>query len=72
MGETTWSFLHRVAAAYVLETGDLAGSWLWSGPVQRKDSWRPDGEVLLDEAAQEQLAGWCGVPAGYLAQALPS
>ncbi|WP_143674577.1 MULTISPECIES: Helicase associated domain protein [Streptomyces] len=72
MGETTWSFLHRVAAAYGLEAGALAGSWRWSNPVQRKDSWRPDGEVLLDEAAQEQLAGWCGVPAEYLAQALPS
>ncbi|MFB6784931.1 hypothetical protein ACFCX0_48900 [Streptomyces sp. NPDC056352] len=33
---------------------------------------RPDGEVILDEVAQGQLASWCRVPTGHLAQALPS
>lgn len=48
VGETTWSFLNRAAAAYGMEA---AGA-----------------EVLLDAVAQEQLAGWCGVPAGHLAR----
>lgn len=40
--------------------------------VQRKDHGRADVEVFLDGMAQEQLAGWCRVPARHLAQALPS
>ena len=61
-GETTWSFLHRVAAAYGLQVTDLTAWWRWANPVQRRNGGRPDGEVLLDGVAQEQLAGWCGVP----------
>ncbi|MBA6439942.1 transposase [Streptomyces sp. GMR22] len=71
-GETTWSFLHRVAAAYRLEVSDLAEWWRWPSPVQRKSRERPDGEVLLDTVAQGQLAGWCRVPTAHLARALPS
>lgn len=71
-GETTWSFLHRVSAAYGLEVGDLAERWRWVNPLQHRHRRRLDGEVLLGEAAQEQLAEWCGVPAGHLARALPS
>lgn len=56
-GETTWSFLHRDAAAYRLEATDLASWWRWVSPV-RRNSWRPDGEVLLDGVAQEQLVRW--------------
>ncbi len=71
-GETTWSFLHRVAAAYGLQASDLTAWWRWLNPVHRGRGVRPDGEVLLDEVAQEQLAGWCRVPGGHLAWALPS
>lgn len=71
-GETTWSFLHRVAAAYGLQAGDLTAWWRWANPMHPGRGVRPDGEVLLDEAAQEQLAGWCRVPGGHLAWALPS
>ncbi|MFI9771669.1 DNA-binding protein [Streptomyces sp. NPDC052415] len=71
-GETTWSFLRRVAAAYGLQAGDLTAWWRWATPVHPGRGVRPDGEVLLDEVAQEQLAGWCGVPGGHLAWALPS
>ncbi|MET7695120.1 Helicase associated domain protein [Streptomyces sp. NPDC005483] len=72
VGETTWSFLHRVAAAYGLEAADLAGGWRSASQIHRKDRGRADGEVLLDTVAQEQLAHWCRVPAGHLARALPS
>ncbi|WP_316745460.1 helicase associated domain-containing protein [Streptomyces sp. MK7] len=69
-GETTWSFLHRVAAAYRLQTTDLMAWWRWVTPARY--SGRADGEVLLDAVAQAQLAGWCRVPAAHLARALPS
>ncbi|MER5295567.1 hypothetical protein ABT382_26360 [Streptomyces pharetrae] len=71
-GETTWSFLHRVAAAYRLQVSDLAAWWRWVSPVRHRYSGRPDGEVLLDAVAQGQLADWCRVPAVHLARALPS
>ncbi|MGW1563379.1 transposase [Streptomyces sp. NPDC002144] len=71
-GETTWSFVHRVAAAYRLQVTDLAEWWRWPSPLPRKDRGRPDGEVLLDSVAQSQLAGWCRVPSAHLARALPS
>ncbi|WP_329374421.1 transposase [Streptomyces sp. NBC_01483] len=69
-GETTWSFLHRVAAAYGLQAAGLTAWWRWVNPARH--SGRADGEVLLDAVAQAQLAGWCRVPAGHLARALPS
>ncbi|MEU9222464.1 hypothetical protein AB0D47_38850 [Streptomyces sp. NPDC048376] len=71
-GGTTWSFLHRVAAAYRLQAGDLTGWWRWVNPAHQARGVRPDGEVFLDAVAQVQLAGWCRVPAGHLARALPS
>ncbi|MDT0485333.1 hypothetical protein [Streptomyces doebereineriae] len=72
VGETTWSFVHRVAAAYGLDAADLTGEWQSANWTQHKDRGCAGGEVLLDEVAQEQLARWCRVPAGYLARALPS
>ncbi|MFD7283805.1 transposase [Streptomyces sp. NPDC059862] len=71
-GETTWSFLHRVAAAYGLQAHDLTGWWRWVTPVFLRRGLRPDGEVLLNAVAQEQLASWCRVPGGRLARALPT
>ncbi|MER8062761.1 MULTISPECIES: helicase associated domain-containing protein [unclassified Streptomyces] len=71
-GETTWSFVHRVAAAYRLRAGDLLAVWQWGNRGHRARGSRPDGEVLLDETAREQLAGWCRVPVEHLAWALPS
>lgn len=71
-GETTWSFLHRVASAYRLQVTDLTAWWQWANPVHQRHGVRPDGEVLLNVVAQGQLAGWCRVPAGHLARALPS
>ncbi|MFF4316885.1 hypothetical protein [Streptomyces sp. NPDC001507] len=59
-GETTWSFVHRVAAAYRLQVTDLAEWWRWPIPVRRENRERPDGEVLLDTTAQQQLAGGAG------------
>lgn len=73
-GETTWSFLLRVAVCYGLEVGELLawGSWLWVNPVTQSRGHRPDGEVLLNVTAQAQVAAWAGVPAMHLARALPS
>lgn len=72
-GKTTWSFQHRVATCYGLEVGELLawGWWQWVNPVTQKRH-RPDGDVLLNVAAQAQVAAWAGVPAAYLARALPS
>ncbi|WP_424886382.1 TniQ family protein [Streptomyces sp. SAI-126] len=72
VGETTWSFLNRVAAAYGMQAADLAAQWRSANRVPRKVPNHGSAEVLLDVVAQEQLAGWCGVPAGHLARALPS
>ncbi|WP_328687999.1 helicase associated domain-containing protein [Streptomyces phaeochromogenes] len=73
-GETTWSFLHRVAACYGVEVSGLQawGWWQWVNPIARSSSRRPDGEVLLNAVAQAQVAAWCGTPAIHLAWALPS
>ncbi|MER6385475.1 Helicase associated domain protein [Streptomyces sp. NPDC001250] len=73
-GETTWSFLHRVAACYGLEVGELLawGWWQWVNPVIQSRCRRPDGDVLLNVTAQAQVAAWAGVPVTHLARALPS
>ncbi len=73
-GETTWSFLHRVAVCYGLGVGELLawGWWQWVNPVTRSRGRRPDGDVLLNATAQAQVAAWAGVPAAHLARALPS
>ncbi|MFF7763970.1 transposase [Streptomyces griseorubiginosus] len=72
MGETTWSFLKRVAAAYGLEAAELTGGWRSANRLRREEGERAGDEVLLDSVAQEEVAGWCRVPVGHLARALPS
>jgi hypothetical protein len=72
VSETTWSFVYRVAAAYGLEAADLTGGWRSANRMECEDRGRASAEMLLDAVAQEQLARWCRVPAGHLAQALPS
>ncbi|MFH8349669.1 helicase associated domain-containing protein [Streptomyces sp. NPDC018045] len=73
-GETTWSFLHRVAVCYGLEAGELLawGWWQWVNPVTQSRGRRPDGDVLLNVMAQAQVAAWAAVPVAHLARALPS
>ncbi|MFJ2607944.1 helicase associated domain-containing protein [Streptomyces sp. NPDC087425] len=61
-----------MASAYGLQATDLAAWWQWTSPVHQGRGARPDGEVFLDAVAQGQLAGWCRVPTGHLARALPS
>ncbi|MEU3855292.1 transposase [Streptomyces sp. NPDC029554] len=41
-------------------------------PARQRGGPRPDSEVFLDVVAQARLAGWCRVPVGHLAWALPS
>lgn len=73
-GETTWSFLHRVAVSYGLEVSELLawGWWQWVNPVIRSRGCRPDGDVLLNVTAQARVAAWSGVPVTHLARAFPS
>ncbi|MFE4054213.1 hypothetical protein [Streptomyces sp. YIM B13518] len=71
-GETPWSFLRRVAAAYRLQAGDLTGWWQWVHLAHQRRGPRPNGKVFLDSVAQAQLAGGGRVPAGHLARVLPS
>ncbi|WP_328508385.1 hypothetical protein OG981_53095 [Streptomyces mirabilis] len=72
IGETTWSFFNWVAAAYRLEAGDPIPWWRSANLVPRRHGEQVDGDVLLDPVARAQLAGWCRIPVGHLAQALPS
>ncbi|MEU6366473.1 hypothetical protein ABZ876_12175 [Streptomyces sp. NPDC046931] len=39
--ETTWSFLHRVGAAYRLGIEELLAGWRWVNPVTARAASRP-------------------------------
>ncbi|MFE5869546.1 DNA-binding protein [Streptomyces roseifaciens] len=73
-GETTLSFLCRIAACYGLEEKALLSCWQWHGHRPRHEGGGPraDAEVLLNAAGQHALARLCGVGEGTLARALPS
>ncbi|WP_406277240.1 hypothetical protein [Embleya sp. NBC_00896] len=73
-GETTWSFVGRVAGCYGLDVDALAGRWQWVTyrPRHGSGARRADAEVILDTARQRTLARLCRVEEGVLARALPS
>ncbi|MGW1077282.1 hypothetical protein [Streptomyces sp. NPDC002537] len=73
-GETTLSFLCRIAARYGLEEQALLSCWQWRGHRPRHDGGGPraDAEVLLDAAGRRALTGLSGVRDETLARALPS
>ncbi|WP_345945383.1 DNA-binding protein [Streptomyces albus subsp. chlorinus] len=73
-GETTLSFLCRIAERYGLEEKALLSCWQWRGHRPRHDGGglRADAEVLLDSAGRRALAGLSGVGEEALAWALPS
>ncbi len=56
-GETTLSFLCRIAACYGLEEQALLSCWRWHGHRPRHDGGglRADAEVLLDAAGRRAL-----------------
>ncbi|MGW1997455.1 DNA-binding protein [Embleya sp. NPDC001921] len=73
-GETTWSFMGRVAGCYGLEADALAGHWRWLNhrPRHRGGGLRADAEVVLDAAGRLALMELCGVGEEVLGRALPS
>ncbi|MFD9904026.1 DNA-binding protein [Streptomyces sp. NPDC059063] len=73
-GETTLSFLCRIAGRYGLEEKALLSGWRWRGhrPRHEGGGLRADAEVLLDAAGRRALSGLCGVGEETLARALPS
>ncbi|MGW1563380.1 hypothetical protein ACWCQ1_43885 [Streptomyces sp. NPDC002144] len=74
-GETTWSYLRRLAAAYAMDSAVLLGWWRPANHHPRRRTGSPGAaawEVLFDPAGQEMLARLSGLPHGTLARALPS
>ncbi|WP_329331169.1 hypothetical protein OG866_44555 [Streptomyces sp. NBC_00663] len=73
-GETTWSYLCRLAAGYWMGSGSLLGWWQQTNPRPRLCKGSPGTvlEVLFDPAGQELLARLSGIPQSVLARSLPS
>ncbi|RCH59724.1 DNA-binding protein [Streptomyces sp. SDr-06] len=73
-GETTWSFLCRVAASYGMAPGALLPWWEQTNGCPRHAGGEPraDAEVLLNRAGQQMLARLSGADGGSLARALPT
>ncbi|MBM9506789.1 TniQ family protein [Streptomyces sp. KK5PA1] len=72
-GETTWSYLSRLACRYGMEPAALLPWWTWSGSRPRDDLGpRDDAEVLLNPAGWQLLAQLGGVSERDLARALPA
>ncbi|MFE9839078.1 TniQ family protein [Streptomyces sp. NPDC005551] len=74
-GETTWSYLCRLAARYGMDSGMLLDGWRQANRHPRPRRGRPLSavvEALFDEAGQEQLEELSGIPQTRLARALPT
>jgi hypothetical protein len=72
-GETTWSYLSRLAGRYGMEPGALLPWWTWAGSRPRDEAGpRDDAEVLLNPAGRQLLARLGGVGEQDLARALPA
>ena len=73
-GETTWSFMGRVAGGYGLDADAVAGHWRWLNhrPRHRGGGLRVDAEVVLDAAGRRVLTELCRAGEEALARALPS
>ncbi|MET8418139.1 TniQ family protein [Streptomyces sp. NPDC005098] len=72
-GETTWSYLSRLACRYGMEPAALLPWWIWTGSRPRDDLGpRNDTEVLLNPAGRQLLARLGGVSEHDLARALPA
>lgn len=72
-GETTWSYLSRLACRYGMEPAALLSWWTWAGSRQRDEAGaRDDAEMLLNPAGRQLLAHLGGVGEDLLARALPA
>ncbi|MBZ4323961.1 DNA-binding protein, partial [Streptomyces sp. SCA2-4] len=73
-GETTLSFLSRIAVRYGMDSKAVLSHWQWHNHPPRHDSGalRADAEVLLDTAGRRVLTELCGAGEETLKRALPS
>lgn len=72
-GETTWSYLSRIAGRYGMEPAALLPWWTWTGSRPRDEVGpREDAEVLLNPAGRRLLAQLGGVDEQVLVRALPA
>jgi hypothetical protein len=72
-GETTFSYLSRLAGRYGMEPGMLLPWWTWTGSRPRDEAGpRDDAEVLLNPAGRQLLARLGGVDEQDLVRALPA
>lgn len=73
-GETTFSFLCRIAARYGMEAKTLRSCWQWRNYPPRHEDGTPraDADVLLNTPGRQALAELCGTSDDVLTRALPS
>lgn len=70
-GETTLSYLDRLADRYRLNVRDLVPALLQGGKGLFKD-YRVDGEVYLNAEGRARVAAFCRLPEETFARALPA
>jgi hypothetical protein len=72
-GETTWSYVCRIAGRYGMDSAALLPWWTWTGTRPRDEAGpRDDAEVLFNPAGRQLLARLGGLGEHDLARALPA
>ncbi|MGW3512384.1 helicase associated domain-containing protein [Streptomyces sp. NPDC000994] len=71
-GETTLSYMSRVASRYRLTAKELIGALVDVGRRPNLFSVRPDGEVVFNTEARAVVAAFCRMPEEHLRRALPA
>ena len=73
-GETTASYLSRIAGRYGMDPSALLAWWQWTGsrPRDASGGFRDDAEVLLNISGQQLLAQLTGIEPQDLVRALPA
>ncbi|MFF1959823.1 helicase associated domain-containing protein [Streptomyces sp. NPDC058220] len=71
-GETTLSFMTRVASRYRLTAKELIGALVDVGRRPNLFTVRPDGEVVFNAEARAVVAAFCRMPEDHLRRALPA
>ncbi|QXE38794.1 TniQ family protein [Streptomyces sp. GMY02] len=71
-GETTLSYLGRVASRYRLTAKELIGALVDVGRRPNLFTVRPDGEVVFNAEARAVVATFCRMPEEHLRRALPA
>ncbi|MFJ1831762.1 TniQ family protein, partial [Streptomyces sp. NPDC088178] len=71
-GETTLSYMSRVASRYRLTAKELIGALVDVGRRPNLFTVRPDGEVVFNTEARTVVAAFCRMPEEHLRRALPA